>query len=62
MYKLVFKNGGDIDYELNNMAKNGGWHGENYTYNNIYSINDLIHNTKKLHLVIIVGLLIGQNL
>ena len=36
------------DYELNDMAKNGGWHGENYTYNNIYSINDLIHNTKKI--------------
>ena len=36
------------DFELNNMAKNGGWHGENYTYNNIYSINDLIHNTKKI--------------
>jgi len=25
------------DYELNNMAKNGGWHGENYTYNNIFN-------------------------
>jgi len=36
------------DYELNDMAKNGGWHGENYTYNNIYSINDLIQNTKKI--------------
>ena len=36
------------DYELNNMAKNGGWHGQNYTYNNICSINDLIHNTKKI--------------
>ena len=36
------------DFELNDMAKKGGWHGENYTYNNIYSINDLIHNTKKI--------------
>jgi hypothetical protein len=36
------------DFELNDMAKNGGWRGENYTYNNICSINDLIHNTKKI--------------
>ena len=37
-----------LDFELNDMAKNGGWYGENYTYNNICSINDLIHNTKKI--------------
>lgn len=36
------------DFELNDMAKKGGWNGDNYTYNNIYSINDLIHNTKKI--------------
>jgi len=36
------------DFELNDMAKKGGWRGENYTYNNICSINDLIHNTKKI--------------
>jgi len=36
------------DFELNDMAKHGGWNGANYTYNNICSINDLIHNTKKI--------------
>jgi len=36
------------DFELIDMAKKGGWNGQNYTYNNICSINDLIHNTKKI--------------
>lgn len=36
------------DFELIDMAKHGGWNGQNYTYNNICSINDLIHNTKKI--------------